>query len=930
MRRQNELQRSVLRVLTEDFKGVPITLLRRLLLLWRTNQVARRGFVSESSDESEEDIPEEDEIEARTRAAEQEREEGKEAAADAVKRDLAAAMEKAVAINDDVEKRRVDKEALEADSAAQEEERLAKQQEEREKKAAKRETRRIEIKQRNAEARAAVSDGRKADASAAKEAAASAVTVDIDTGSSALRDAVSTLDLGPHADKLTSSDAPATELTAQEFAEEAVGGAGGVTLEGFQAALEAVLGTLMEDLTEAEVSIVAEGDQGAFTEAQQAEKDQLEAWMGLLGDLLDGEGQDKIKTLCGEIFAPIIEAAREKARAEFDAGFAMEGGEYALVAAAQAALGDRFKIASAVALAMGKAEEVDYAGAKLALWAACREAGILAPDVHLSQADATLLDTEAAVTFELALGLAGEPPASISAEWLERSVVYRCRLCIPDSDCPPLEEEETAAAAGAAEEGSSGGGGVGMNLGMKGLAFAGKMKRIGAVATVEKREAEEKRAREEDEAREKAERHRQREEKDRRKDNKQKRQAVRERKKSELVALGLEIAVDRFVYDGGAYNGTAVGFSKEKVEYMHTQDLGPNDTPQERTADVFTWLGERFDGEDPADSIEEWHCGKLMCHVFSTRAECHAAVENWGAAFTDQQDALKLVDSHLGQESPEYGGFQLNLILYAHRNKNQAVVETAAATYYTWLMEAYHRVVHSTELHGPAALALVQNSLSAVHPWASKSHLRTALAGSAKEKMWEWDREVIAAKARIEFGCTVWWGLICAVMDRLDEGDRMLWRDKLAWFESYAKPLTDARALELICPGPASYPLLKEKFVEWHARATVSLVLRGGEPEEWAKPFTMRAPLYAMEVIQAVLLPYLHKAKERFPEKASTAERDTLHGYLDELLTKVETRLSLLQAAGDAIGKLEQGHNEVRRRQVEEWKALGLKFKGPG
>ena len=131
---------------------------------------------------------------------------------------------------------------------------------------------------------------------------------------------------------------------------------------------------------------------------------------------------------------------------------------------------------------------------------------------------------------------------------LERSVVYRCRLCIPDSDCPSPEEEETAAAADTVEAGSLGGGG-GMNLGMKGLAFV------------------------EDEA--------------------ERRSRSSHSSGEARVALGLEIAVDRLVYDGGAYNGTAVGFSKEKVKYMHTQDLGPNDThPAPRRA---------FDkGRDPA------------------------------------------------------------------------------------------------------------------------------------------------------------------------------------------------------------------------------------------------------------------------------------------------------------------------------------------
>ena len=101
--------------------------------------------------------------------------------------------------------------------------------------------------------------------------------------------------------------------------------------------------------------------------------------------------------------------------------------------------------------------------------------------------------------------------------------MYRCRLCIPDSDCPSPEEEETAAAAGTVEAGSLGGGG-GMNLGMKGLAFV------------------------EDEA--------------------ERRSRSSHSSGEARVALGLEIAVDRFVYDGGAYNGTAVGFSKEKVKYM--------------------------------------------------------------------------------------------------------------------------------------------------------------------------------------------------------------------------------------------------------------------------------------------------------------------------------------------------------------------------
>jgi len=287
------------------------------------------------------------------------------------------------------------------------------------------------------------------------------------------------------------------------------------------------------------------------------------------------------------------------------------------------------------------------------------------------------------------------------------------------------------------------------------------------------------------------------------------------------------------------------------------------------------------------------------------RAECYATMEQWNDAYMDQKKAISLV-LVLGEDSLEYGVFQLNLMRYASNNGDDKSVLDSAAIYYSYLMRASHALVYAAD-EGDAALALIERAVLAVSPWVLQSRIRQSFDSA---------RASVDAKSRIEFGVIVWWGLIKAVIANLAPSEASEWEEKLVWLKNYTEALEDVTALALIAPGPPSINELKERFTVWVSRGTVSLVLRGGEPEDWAVPYTQRAPLFAVRVVQALLLPYLVKAREKF--LAGPGNMKELATMSLDLIAKIESRCKQLLAGEQ--GELEKRDNETRLRLVEEWR----------
>ena len=532
MYRTDELKRSVLLVLQEEYKqsGVKVTAIRRFLGTWRKNQISRKGYVTASSDEEEEDIEEEDEIEVRRAAEEAQIEVDKNATDDAESAELQAAKERAAAIQ-----------------------------------------------------------------GAAAEKTAEVDTVGVSHAVSALCEVIAELALGPESVTLASSDAPTRAVAAQATN-------GTVNLDAFRESVHSFLGKLMEDLTEAELDIrptaKAEGEEGEpeLSEVQSAEKAVLEERMTIVGDLLDGEGQDKLQALCVDKFNPRLEAAKEEERLAREEKLRQEKVERE----AKRIQREEHREARAARKATR-----DKNRAKL------EEAGILTRDEDFNYTSHCLgrygTEEEARAAHENCY-VYKVPPPGFRGEWAS----------------PPFKN-----------------------------------------------------------------------------------------KKLVKPFEGLHLTNDYFL----AFQGAP--FVKKTVTYTHREGNQESD----RKADVYEWEGTLFDPNDPNDDIPDWRCKKLMCHMLAARAECHAVLDNWNSAFGDQQEALAMANAELGEHSPEFGSFQLNLIVYANRVSNIKVVETAAASYYKWLMEGYYKVVHMG-LKGTDAQLVIQDYLSAINPWAVKTFIR--------------------------------------------------------------------------------------------------------------------------------------------------------------------------------------------------------------
>ena len=130
-----------------------------------------------------------------------------------------------------------------------------------------------------------------------------------------------------------------------------------------------------------------------------------------------------------------------------------------------------------------------------------------------------MLESEAAATFELTLGTGDDAPPEVNAEGMAMAVAYRCRLCIPDGECPPLESSEESYIESRRRERED-----------KAAADQAEAQR--------KREEEERREQEAKEAAEKAERQRKRAERDCLRESKAARSKKREEMRAKLADQG--------------------------------------------------------------------------------------------------------------------------------------------------------------------------------------------------------------------------------------------------------------------------------------------------------------------------------------------------------------------------------------------------------